>query len=251
MPSLSSLSRRTISSSILAPPIWCEYAARSTERTDRWPQRLSSNFASLTSSIASKGNLALLSSSAAIAAVFNAARRRPKKNKEQTGTTRYDHTFPNPFAGNPNNLRYKRGRQGLSIVAAVEESLITLKIVGGNRLGHRRPLMPGGLSAAAAIVGVAATDLSEDSGHSELRLAAEAVLDALDDAGLHGMPEASNSGATSPIAAHSGLVLIAARGNHPHRELHAGQAGISLRNWLTKPCDLFTTVFRWRGYFPR
>jgi hypothetical protein len=28
-----------------------------------------------------------------------------------------------------------------------------------------------------------------------------------------------NSGATSPIAAHYRLVLIAARGNHPHRAL--------------------------------
>ena len=31
------------------------------------------------------------------------------------------------------------------------------------------------------------------------------------------MPAASNSGATSLIAAHSRLVLIAARGNHQHR----------------------------------
>jgi hypothetical protein len=34
-----------------------------------------------------------------------------------------------------------------------------------------------------------------------------------------GVPAASNSGATSLIAAHSRLVLIAARGNHPHRTL--------------------------------
>ena len=36
----------------------------------------------------------------------------------------------------------------------------------------------------AAIAGIGATDFSKDSGRSELRLAAEAVLDALDDAGL-------------------------------------------------------------------
>jgi len=40
------------------------------------------------------------------------------------------------------------------------------------------------LSGRAAIVGIGATDFSKDSGRSELRLAAEAVLDALDDAGL-------------------------------------------------------------------
>ena len=36
----------------------------------------------------------------------------------------------------------------------------------------------------AAIAGIGATEFSKDSGRSELRLAAEAVLDALDDAGL-------------------------------------------------------------------
>ncbi|UYP19415.1 lipid-transfer protein [Rhodococcus sp. Z13] len=41
-----------------------------------------------------------------------------------------------------------------------------------------------GLSGRAAIVGIGATDFSKDSGRSELRLAAEAVRDALDDAGL-------------------------------------------------------------------
>ena len=40
------------------------------------------------------------------------------------------------------------------------------------------------LSGKAAIAGIGATDFSKDSGRSELRLAAEAVLDALDDAGL-------------------------------------------------------------------
>ncbi len=40
------------------------------------------------------------------------------------------------------------------------------------------------LSGQAAIVGIGATDFSKNSGRSELRLAAEAVLDALDDAGL-------------------------------------------------------------------
>ncbi|EUA23490.1 putative exopolyphosphatase [Mycobacterium xenopi 4042] len=40
------------------------------------------------------------------------------------------------------------------------------------------------LSGKAAIVGIGATDFSKDSGRSELRLAAEAVQDALDDAGL-------------------------------------------------------------------
>src|SRR5258706_14411276 len=37
---------------------------------------------------------------------------------------------------------------------------------------------------AAAIVGIGATEFSKDSGRSELRLAAEAVRAALDDAGL-------------------------------------------------------------------
>ncbi|MBX9979072.1 MAG: lipid-transfer protein, partial [Mycobacterium gordonae] len=40
------------------------------------------------------------------------------------------------------------------------------------------------LSGKAAIVGIGATDFSKNSGRSELRLAAEAVGDALDDAGL-------------------------------------------------------------------
>jgi len=44
--------------------------------------------------------------------------------------------------------------------------------------------MAGELSGKAAIAGIGATDFSKDSGRSELRLAAEAVLDALDDAGL-------------------------------------------------------------------
>src|ERR1700753_153171 len=44
--------------------------------------------------------------------------------------------------------------------------------------------MAGELSGRAAIVGIGATDFSKNSGRSELRLAAEAVLDALDDAGL-------------------------------------------------------------------
>jgi acetyl-CoA acetyltransferase len=44
--------------------------------------------------------------------------------------------------------------------------------------------MARGLSGKAAIVGIGATDFSKDSGRSERRLAAEAVLDALDDAGL-------------------------------------------------------------------
>ncbi|MBO0880255.1 MAG: lipid-transfer protein [Mycobacterium sp.] len=44
--------------------------------------------------------------------------------------------------------------------------------------------MSGELSGRAAIVGIGATDFSKNSGRSELRLAAEAVLDALNDAGL-------------------------------------------------------------------
>ena len=44
--------------------------------------------------------------------------------------------------------------------------------------------MPGELSGKAAIVGIGATDFSKNSGRSELRLAAEAVLEALEDAGL-------------------------------------------------------------------
>jgi acetyl-CoA acetyltransferase len=42
----------------------------------------------------------------------------------------------------------------------------------------------GGLAGRAAIVGIGATEFSKDSGRSELRLAAEAVRAALDDAGL-------------------------------------------------------------------
>lgn len=45
-------------------------------------------------------------------------------------------------------------------------------------------MLSGLLSGRAAIVGIGATDFSKNSGRSELRLAAEAVLDALDDAGL-------------------------------------------------------------------
>jgi hypothetical protein len=44
--------------------------------------------------------------------------------------------------------------------------------------------MAGELSGKAAIAGIGATDFSKNSGRSELRLAAESVLDALDDAGL-------------------------------------------------------------------
>ena len=40
------------------------------------------------------------------------------------------------------------------------------------------------LSGKAAVVGIGATDFSKNSGRSELRLATEAVRDALDDAGL-------------------------------------------------------------------
>ena len=40
------------------------------------------------------------------------------------------------------------------------------------------------LSGKSAIAGIGATDFSKESGRSELRLATEAVLDALDDAGL-------------------------------------------------------------------
>jgi hypothetical protein len=40
------------------------------------------------------------------------------------------------------------------------------------------------LSGKAAIVGIGATDFSKNSGRSELRLAAEPAMDALDDAGL-------------------------------------------------------------------
>ncbi|WP_017594671.1 lipid-transfer protein [Nocardiopsis potens] len=41
-----------------------------------------------------------------------------------------------------------------------------------------------GLSRAASIAGIGATEFSKESGRTELRLAAEAVLDALDDAGV-------------------------------------------------------------------
>ncbi len=40
------------------------------------------------------------------------------------------------------------------------------------------------LSGAAAIAGIGATEFSKDSGRSELKLAVEAVRNALDDAGL-------------------------------------------------------------------
>ncbi|MFE1784979.1 lipid-transfer protein, partial [Streptomyces sp. NPDC059506] len=40
------------------------------------------------------------------------------------------------------------------------------------------------LSGAAAVVGIGATEFSKDSGRSELQLACEAVLAALDDAGI-------------------------------------------------------------------
>ena len=79
-------------------------------------------------------------------------------------------------------------------VTAVEDELITVKVVGSNSLGDHvianatlavgECLMPGELSGKAAIVGIGATDFSKNSGRSELRLASEAVLDALDDAGL-------------------------------------------------------------------
>jgi acetyl-CoA acetyltransferase len=79
-------------------------------------------------------------------------------------------------------------------VSAIEDGLITLKVVGSNSLGDhviatatltiRGAGMPGELSGKAAIVGIGATDFSKNSGRSELRLASEAVLDALDDAGL-------------------------------------------------------------------
>ena len=69
-----------------------------------------------------------------------------------------------------------------------------MKVVGSNSLGDHvianatltigATLMSGELSGKAAIVGIGATDFSKNSGRSELRLAAEAVLDALDDAGL-------------------------------------------------------------------
>ncbi len=79
-------------------------------------------------------------------------------------------------------------------VTAVEDGLVTVKVVGSNSLGDhviakatlvdRERLMSNGLSGKAAIVGIGATDFSKNSGRSELRLASEAVLDALDDAGL-------------------------------------------------------------------
>ena len=56
--------------------------------------------------------------------------------------------------------------------------------------------MPGPLTGKAAIVGIGATDFSKNSGRSELRLASEAVLDALDDAGL--TPADVTTSATPP-----------------------------------------------------
>ncbi len=52
-------------------------------------------------------------------------------------------------------------------------------MTGSVAVRHQR-----GLSGAAAIVGIGATDFSKDSGRSELRLAAEAVTAAIADAGL-------------------------------------------------------------------
>src|SRR5690606_28312425 len=53
-----------------------------------------------------------------------------------------------------------------------------------HRNRHRRGGGLMGLSGAASIAGIGATEFSKESGRTELRLAAEAVLDALDDAGL-------------------------------------------------------------------
>jgi predicted flavoprotein YhiN len=66
--------------------------------------------------------------------------------------------------------------------------------------------MPGQLSGKAAIAGIGATDFSKDSGRSELRLAAEAVLAALDDAGLTPadvalLHESRLQGASTPLPA--------------------------------------------------
>src|SRR5699024_3274946 len=66
------------------------------------------------------------------------------------------------------------------------------RLAGQTHHGHRHPgdgRHRGGigmstLSDKAAIAGIGATDFSKDSGRSELRLAAEAVKAALDDAGL-------------------------------------------------------------------
>src|SRR5581483_8521773 len=58
---------------------------------------------------------------------------------------------------------------------------------GRSRHRHRPAAgrgVSGGLSGRAAIAGIGATEFSKDSGRSELRLAAEAVKAALDDAGL-------------------------------------------------------------------
>jgi hypothetical protein len=52
---------------------------------------------------------------------------------------------------------------------------------------------------------------------------------------------ANNSEATSPIAAHSRLVFIAARGKPSAPCGHAGQADICSTNCLTKHRGLFTT----------
>ena len=86
-------------------------------------------------------------------------------------------------------------------VTAVEDDLVTVKVLGRNSLGdrviatatlvlgssrERSSLTMGGLmlSGKAAIVGIGGTDFSKNAVRSKLRLAAEAVLDALDDAGL-------------------------------------------------------------------
>jgi|1186.fasta_scaffold88748_2 hypothetical protein len=59
------------------------------------------------------------------------------------------------------------------------------RLTGERDTGELRAVAPATvLSGKAAIVGIGATDFSKNSGRSELRLASEAVLDALDDAGL-------------------------------------------------------------------
>jgi hypothetical protein len=72
------------------------------------------------------------------------------------------------------------------------------------------------LSGKAAIVGIGATDFSKDSGRSELRLAAEAVQDVLNDAGL---TPADLDGSTTFTVDSKTEVAVARAGRHRRVEV--------------------------------
>jgi acetyl-CoA acetyltransferase len=67
-----------------------------------------------------------------------------------------------------------------------------------------------GLSGSAAVVGIGATEFSKDSGRSELQLACEAILAALEDAGLR--PEDVDGLTTFTMETNSEIVVARALG---------------------------------------